>query len=135
ADALFPRKRADREEWSDFWHHKIKYSNNGVDLLIDDIKVRKKILKTSKEEVEKVLVYLNNQKDRTHYRRERTNNRPIGSGVTEAACKTLIKQRMCGSGMRWKQEGASNIIAIRSLILSKNRWTQFWDHYMRHGGF
>ena len=25
---------------------------------------------------------------------------PIGSGVTEAACKTLVK--LCGSGMRWK---------------------------------
>ena len=27
---------------------------------------------------------------------------PIGSGVTEAACKTLIKQRFCLAGMRWK---------------------------------
>ena len=26
---------------------------------------------------------------------------PIGSGVTEAACKTLVKQRLCGSGMQW----------------------------------
>jgi len=23
---------------------------------------------------------------------------PIGSGVTEAACKTLVKQRLCASG-------------------------------------
>src|SRR5262245_35649227 len=25
---------------------------------------------------------------------------PIGSGVTEAACKVLVKQRLCGSGMK-----------------------------------
>ena len=34
---------------------------------------------------------------------------PIGSGVTEAACKTLVKQRLCGSGMRWKNKGAKVI--------------------------
>jgi hypothetical protein len=134
-EALFPKKLAERNEWSDYWPHKIKHSNNGVELLIDDIKLQKKTLKSPNEEIQKILVYLCNQKDRTHYRRERTNNRPIGSGITEAACKTLIKQRMCGSGMRWKQEGASNVIAIRSLILSKNRWSQFWDHYMQHGCF
>jgi hypothetical protein len=26
-------------------------------------------------------------------------NEPIGSGVTEAACKVIVKQRLCGSGM------------------------------------
>ena len=30
------------------------------------------------------------------------NNLPIGSGVTEAACKTLVKQRLYGSSMRSK---------------------------------
>jgi hypothetical protein len=30
---------------------------------------------------------------------------PIGSGVVEAACKTLVTQRMKQSGMRWRQEG------------------------------
>ena len=30
---------------------------------------------------------------------------PIGSGVTEAACKVLVKQRLCGSGMKWKERG------------------------------
>jgi len=29
------------------------------------------------------------------------------SGVTEAACKTVIKQRLCCSGMRWKEAGAA----------------------------
>jgi hypothetical protein len=133
ADTLFPKNQIDRAKWSKDWNHKIKFSNNGVELLIDEIQERKKAVKKSADDIEKVLVYLSNQKDRTHYRRERTNNRPIGSGVTEAACKTLIKQRMCGSGMRWKLNGASNIIAIRSLVLSKNRWAQFWNHYMRCG--
>jgi len=53
------------------------------------------------------------------------NNLPIGSGVTEAACKTLVKQRLCGSGMRWKDQGAKVILSLRALVQSKGRWQQF----------
>lgn len=61
------------------------------------------------------------------------NDLPIGSGVTEAACKVLIKQRMCQSGSRWKDQGASCVLALRSLKLTKGRWKQFWNYIMRHG--
>jgi hypothetical protein len=37
------------------------------------------------------------------------NNLLIDSVVTEAACKTLVKQRLCGLGMRWKDQGAKVI--------------------------
>jgi hypothetical protein len=52
---------------------------------------------------------------------------PIGSGVTEVACKTLIKQRFCLAGMRWKQPGAAGILNLRALVLTAQRWTQFWQ--------
>jgi len=54
-------------------------------------------------------------------------NFPIGSGVTEAACKTLIKQRFCLVGMRWKQRGAAGILNLRALVLTAQRWAQFWQ--------
>ncbi len=60
-------------------------------------------------------------------------NLPIGSGVTEAACKTVVKQRMCVSGSRWKDAGASCVLALRTLKLTKGRWQQFWSYVMRHG--
>jgi hypothetical protein len=41
-----------------------------------------------------------------------------GSGVTEAACKTVIKQRLCCSGMRWKQAGAAVVLSLRTLVLT-----------------
>ena len=63
----------------------------------------------------------------------REQNYPIGSGVTEAACKTLIKQRLCCSGMRWKEKGASIILSLRALILTSNRWQQFWDRLNQDG--
>lgn len=61
------------------------------------------------------------------------NNLPIGSGVTEAACKTLVKQRLCGSGMRWKDKGAKVILSLRALVQTQGRWQQFWDKIDQFG--
>jgi len=44
------------------------------------------------------------------------NNLPIGSGI--AACKTIVKQRLCQSGMRWKELGASIVLGLRTLVLT-----------------
>lgn len=43
---------------------------------------------------------------------------PIGSGVTEAACKTVFTQRLKLSGMGWKHEGAQVVLNLRVILLS-----------------
>jgi len=43
---------------------------------------------------------------------------PMGSGVTEAACKTVVAQRLKLSGMRWKKPGAQVILDLRAELLS-----------------
>jgi len=40
---------------------------------------------------------------------------PIGSGIEEAACKTLVSQCMKRSGMRWRQEGGQAVLLLRAL--------------------
>jgi hypothetical protein len=52
-------------------------------------------------------------------------NLPIGRGVVEAACKTLVAQRMKRSGMRWLSAGGQAILTLRSLIQS-DRWERAW---------
>lgn len=42
----------------------------------------------------------------------------IGSGVTEAACKTVFSERLKRSGMTWKNEGGQVILDLRVLVLS-----------------
>jgi hypothetical protein len=74
-----------------------------------------------------------NHKSKMFYARHIKENLPIVSGVTEAACKTLVKQRMCISGSRWKEDGASCVLALRTLKLTTDRWQQFWNYVMRHG--
>lgn len=45
---------------------------------------------------------------------------PLGSGVTEAACKTVFTQRLKNSGMRWGNDGAKTILTLRTILLSKS---------------
>ena len=45
---------------------------------------------------------------------------PLGSGVTEAACKTVFTQRLKNSGMRWSNDGAKTILTLRTILLSKS---------------
>jgi hypothetical protein len=58
---------------------------------------------------------------------------PIGSGVTEAACKTIVKMRMCRGGAKWKEEGATVVLSLRTLIYTEERWQQFWAKIDRYG--
>lgn len=55
------------------------------------------------------------------------------SGVKEAACKTLIKQRFCHSGMRWKEAGIQIVLRLRELVQATDRWRQFWDKIDQYG--
>ncbi len=68
--------------------------------------------------------------DYAAYRKE---SLPTGSGITEAACKRLVKERMCGSGMKWKSDGAGEVLRLRSLLLSNQRWQQFWSKTSQYG--
>ncbi len=55
---------------------------------------------------------------------------PLGSGVTEAACKTIYTQRLKLSGMRWKKAGAQTILHLRVLLLS-DVWAEAYQRVLR----
>jgi hypothetical protein len=56
--------------------------------------------------------YFRNNKARMRYAEAIAKGLPIGSGVVEAACKTLVSQRLKLSGMRWGR-GAQAILTTR----------------------
>jgi len=71
--------------------------------------------------------FRNNQR-RMNYAWFHSRNLPVGSGVVEAACKSIVKARMCQSGMRWTKEGGQTILSLRTIIKS-NRWDACWSEY------
>ena len=85
-----------------------------------------------KEAGEKALAYFEKNRERMRYGEFREKGYFIGSGVVEAACKTIVAQRFKGSGMHWSEHGLSHILAIRTAILSR-RYQDFWNsrHLLR----
>jgi len=71
------------------------------------------------------LTYFRNQRPRMQYADYVRRKLPIASGVMEAACKTLVTQRLKRSGMAWTPEGGQAILTLRSLIQSQ-RWSHAW---------
>lgn len=57
--------------------------------------------------------YFRKHRHRMQYAALKARGLPIGSGVVEAACKTLVAQRLKLSGMRWGR-GAQAILTARS---------------------
>ena len=71
------------------------------------------------------LVYLENNQARMRYRTLRRKGLPVGSGLTEGACKSVVGQRACGSGQRWRPEGISAVLTLRAIHRS-DRLPRFW---------
>ncbi len=76
------------------------------------------------------LTFFKNQRARMDYADYQARGLPIGSGVVEAACKTLATQRLKRSGMSWR-DGKQAILTIRSLQQSR-RWQAAWRLLSEH---
>lgn len=136
--AKFPQKtgKAMRQAWMKKTCTELKYTSGSVEVIIEEMEmlVRKTHLsKKVKEDLKKALTYFINHRFMMDYPKHIEIKLPIGSGVTEAACKTLVKQRLCCSVMRWKKRGAQMVLTLRSLLQSGDRWNQFWSKINRYG--
>ncbi len=81
------------------------------------------------------LKFFRNNRHRMRYAEWAAKGLPIGSGVTEAACKTLATQRMKRSGMHWRHTGGQAILTFRALAQSdrfQRGWTLVASTYKRH---
>jgi len=133
--AAFPRSKEKRQEWLDSRCHNLKHLDGEADKILDEMKdfKNKKLSKVIKENLNSSITYFENHKSEMNYAESLEANLPIGSGVTEAACKTVIKQRLCQSGMKWIEKGAGIVLSLRTLVLTKGRWQQFWDKINQYG--
>lgn len=114
--------------------HKLKHEEGAAKQLLAEMEVqsgnnakKRKVTKLAKEQLSKAITYFTNQLSRMNYAEYIAKGYPIGSGVTEAACKTLVKQRLCRSAMQWKDQGAKVVLALRALVQTSGRWQQFWN--------
>jgi hypothetical protein len=136
ADVIFPGKKVQNQkiEWLKQHCHELKNTTGAAQTILVELKnINLEKWSAKRQEIlHKTITYFSNQGIRMNYASLVTQALPIGSGVTEAACKMIVKQRLCQSGMKWCQKGASIILSLRTLERS-NRWEQFWDKISQYG--
>lgn len=71
------------------------------------------------------LKFFRSNRKRMQYADIAERNMPIGSGMVEAACKTLVAQRLKLSGMRWGDHGGQAILNLRAWHQS-DRFDRAW---------
>lgn len=131
--AVFPNKgdNATREMWLEQQCHNLKHKQGAAGRILEALRQcsEKRLSPALREKLDATISYFKNNiaGGRMKYHIHTKNNFPIGSGVVEAACKTIIKQRLGASAMRWKSEGIKMILSLRTLVKTKGRWNQFWD--------
>jgi hypothetical protein len=120
------------EEARTQWQHEAKsilYEQGGEALLthLHGIELPPGASAEIREELRKLIGYFENNRHRTDYPSYRQKGWDIGSGPTEAGCK-IIGERLKGSGMRWVEDGAATVAALRALYVSGgNLWDGFWS--------
>lgn len=131
AESLFGNTR-EGHAWSRKMCHWLKHKSNGVyRVLHSAAKHRSERILSKHEEAayQKAYEYLLNYRPFMDYVQYRRQGLPIGSGVTEAACKTVFTQRFKQSGMSWDMDDGQIILDLRLIRLSR-LWTAVHKAYL-----
>ncbi len=129
ADALFGSGR-EAAAWAAKQRRVLRDKPSGVARVLASARTlrRRRDLVGSRKDFDQAAAYLAKYARHMRYAEARRRKLPIGSGVTEAACKTLVGQRFKQSGMRWKQGHGQHVLDLRVLLKSgvwsacRTRW-------------
>lgn len=90
----------------------------GVGKVISRLRQRattQRLSKKGRQVVESVCRYFENNRSRMRYDVYLREGYPIATGVIEGACRHLVKDRMCRTGMRWRPCGSQAMLNIRAV--------------------
>ena len=131
SESLFGKKSDDGTKWYDKYREKLLNEDLAPHAILRSTDYYLEENTLSKAERVAALGerrFFRRNKHRMTYANFRRRGLPIGSGIVEAACKSIVKSRLCRSGMRWTRKGGQHILHLRVQIKS-GRWDDFWDAY------
>jgi hypothetical protein len=134
AEALFGKGSKEATAWYTKYRKKLLEEDLGARSVLhsmDYYERASKLPKHRRDALDAQRTFLRRNQAKMTYADFRRRGLPIGSGPVEAACKNLIKTRLCRSGMRWTRNGGQRILNLRTYLKSK-RWDPFWNEYKQH---
>ncbi|MDX1447363.1 MAG: hypothetical protein R3333_14340 [Lishizhenia sp.] len=131
AEAIFGKKSKAGDEWYHKWYDNLQTEDHAAKAVLRSMNYYAKILKIPKtrlEDLKREQTFFRRNHHRMNYADFIRQGLPIGSGPVEAACKSVVKNRMCRSGMRWSRKGGQQILNLRAYAKA-DRWEKFWNNY------
>lgn len=131
AEAIFGKKSPAGDEWYHKWYDKLQTEDHAAKAVLRSMNYYTKILKIPKTRLADLKIeqtFFRRNEERMNYADFIRRGLPIGSGPVEAACKSVVKNRMCRSGMRWSRKGGQKILNLR-VYAKADRWEIFWNNY------
>ena len=86
----------------------------------------RRLRKAVREALTEVITFFQNHRRWMQYDDYLAMGLPVGTGVVESACGSVVKHRMEGEGKGWSLDGAEAFLALRSLF---QRWYKLKLHY------
>ena len=131
AEALFGEGRQ-AQAWAAKMRHWLKHKPRGIHRVLHSAAAlrERRGLAGPAGAFNKAYRYLSRRIAYLDYHAYRKAHLPLGSGVTEACCKTLFTQRMKQSGMSWNIDSGQAIVDLRAAYLSQT-WETMFDAYLQ----
>jgi hypothetical protein len=116
ANALFGEVSKAGKHWvqqklTEILRGRVGYVIGGLRQILTKQRLRKSVQQT----LTKVITFFHNHRRWMQYDVYLAAGLPVGTGVVESACGSVVKHRMEGEGKRWSLQGAEAILALRSL--------------------
>ena len=133
AEAVFGKGSPNAQNWYNKYCAKLKGEKGGAKRVLRSLDYHERTIRLSRsrrEALDTERTFFTRNESRMDYARFREHGWPIGSGPVEAACKSVVKTRLCRSGMRWSRNGGQHILSLRTYVKS-DRWNAMWKQYKR----
>jgi hypothetical protein len=132
AEALFGKETQAAAAWAAKMRRWLKDKKDGIARVLHSAAAhawRLEFTPTEQEAYNDAYGYLQKRQVLMDYWLCRRQGLAIGSGITEAACKTLFTQRFKQSGMKWSLEGGQVVVNLRVIWLSQ-LWNKVFAVYL-----
>ncbi len=124
ARKLYPNQEAEQKSWM-MIHQNMLDEGRIEDLVAALRSIGSSNLELA-EKIRKEAAYFETHTERMRYPEFRNQHLFVGSGVIEAACKTVIGSRCKQSGMFWTVRGANAILALRCCH-HNGQFQDYWE--------
>jgi hypothetical protein len=132
AEALFGKETKDAASWAAKMRRWLKEKKSGILRVLHSAAAhawRLEFTPAEQKAYDDAYQYLQTRMGFMDYWSCRQRGLAIGSGITEAACKTLFTQRFKQSGMKWSLEGGQVVVDLRVIWISK-LWGTVFERYV-----